>query len=71
MYSLKPIISEFDVEKPKNMYVIKEINPREERQDKFLANLQTSLQVGKVIFFPLHIDENICNKIVIFLIGMQ
>ncbi|XP_055691874.1 probable aminoacyl tRNA synthase complex-interacting multifunctional protein 2 [Lutzomyia longipalpis] len=47
MYSLKPIVSDFDVEKPKNMYVIKEINPREEKADKFLTNLETSLAVGK------------------------
>lgn len=45
MYSLKPIVTEFEVDRPKNMYVIKEINPR---TDNFLTNLENSLNVNRV-----------------------
>ncbi|GAB0086950.1 hypothetical protein DMENIID0001_011810 [Sergentomyia squamirostris] len=44
MYKLKPVVTDFDVDKPTNMYTIKEINPRE---DQFLTKLENSLKVDK------------------------
>uniref|UniRef100_A0A6B2EI60 AIMP2 thioredoxin-like domain-containing protein n=1 Tax=Phlebotomus kandelakii TaxID=1109342 RepID=A0A6B2EI60_9DIPT len=44
MYNLKPIVTDFEVDKPRNMYAVKEIhNPT----DTFLTKLEESLKVEK------------------------
>ncbi|XP_059622512.1 probable aminoacyl tRNA synthase complex-interacting multifunctional protein 2 [Phlebotomus argentipes] len=47
MYSLKPIVTEFEVEKAESMYAMRDTNPPESLADSFLAKLERSINIDR------------------------